>query len=159
MLLGRNAERAQLERLLDAVAFGPVGCVLEGMAGIGKTTLWRNSVESARRRNYRVLETAPSEPEAVLAFGGLSYLFERLSNDVLDPLPDAQQDALRAALFLGELPEASRHLQALPRAVLGVLPRATEASRTGAIKLTRTTTRAGVVIATSIRSRASRTHG
>ena len=32
-----------------------------------------------------------------------------------------RQDALSAALFLGELPEGSRHVQALPRAILGVV--------------------------------------
>ena len=63
MLFGRDAERAHLEELLDAVASGPVGCILEGKPGIGKTTVWRAAVESARRRGYQVLETAPSEPE------------------------------------------------------------------------------------------------
>ena len=32
MLFGRDAERAHLEELLDAVASGPVGCILEGNA-------------------------------------------------------------------------------------------------------------------------------
>ena len=41
MLFGRSAERTHLEQLLDAVASGPVGCIVEGMPGIGKTTLWR----------------------------------------------------------------------------------------------------------------------
>jgi DNA-binding CsgD family transcriptional regulator len=121
MLFGRSAERAQLEQLLDAAASGAVGCILEGTAGIGKTSLWRESVESARKRDYRVLETAPSEPESLLAFSGLGDLFERLPDDVLETLPEAQADALKAALLLGESPEGSRHQQALPRAILGVL--------------------------------------
>ena len=121
MLFGRDAERAHLKELLDAAASGPVGCILEGNPGIGKTALWREAVESARRRGFRVLETTASEPESVLAFSGLGDLFERLPDAILDSLPDAQEDALRAALFLGELPEGSRHVQALPRAILGVL--------------------------------------
>src|SRR5262249_50205334 len=88
MLFGRSAERAQLEQLLDAVPSGAVGCVVEGTAGIGKTTLWRESVASARNRGYRVLETAPSEPESMLAFSGLGDLFEWLPDEVLATLPE-----------------------------------------------------------------------
>ena len=90
MLFGRDAERAHLEQLLDAVASGPAGCILEGNAGIGKTTVWRAAVESARERGYRVLDTAPSEPESVLAFSGLNDLLDRLPDGVLEALPDAQ---------------------------------------------------------------------
>jgi DNA-binding CsgD family transcriptional regulator len=121
MLFGRDAERAHLEELLDAVASGPAGCILQGNPGIGKTTLWRASVESAHARGYQILETAPSEPESVLAFSGLNDLFDRLPDDVFEILPEAQARAIRTALFAGELPEGSRDMQALPRAVLGVL--------------------------------------
>jgi predicted ATPase len=121
MLFGRDAERAHLEQLLDAVESGPAGCILEGSAGIGKTTVWRASVESARERGYRILATAPSEPESVLAFSGLNDLFDRLPDEVVEVLPDAQARAMRTALLAGEVPEASGDMQALPRAVLGVL--------------------------------------
>ncbi|HUA45010.1 MAG TPA: AAA family ATPase [Solirubrobacteraceae bacterium] len=123
MLFGRDAERAHLEQLLDAGASSPAGCILEGVAGIGKSTLWRNAVESARGRGYRVLQTAPSEPESVLAFSGVGDLFDRVPEDAFEPLTEVQARAMRAALSLGELPEGSPHHQALPRAVLGVLRR------------------------------------
>ena len=121
ILVGREGERASLEELLDSVEYGPVGCVLEGPPGIGKTTLWRESVEGARRRGYEVLETAPSEPDAMFAFSGLVDLFERIPDGFLDSLPDLQADALRAALLVGELPESVLDLQALPRAILRLL--------------------------------------
>jgi DNA-binding CsgD family transcriptional regulator len=121
MLFGRDAEREHLEHLLDEVESGPVACILEGTPGIGKTTLWRDSVESARRRGYQVLETAPSEPEAVLSFSGLADLFERLPPEVVDALPEVQRHALRASLSFAELPEGIRDSQALPRAILGLL--------------------------------------
>jgi DNA-binding CsgD family transcriptional regulator/tetratricopeptide (TPR) repeat protein len=121
MLVGREAESTRLEKLLDAVKSGPVACVLEGTPGIGKTTLWRESVEAARRRGYEVLETAPSEPDAVVAFSGLGDLLERIPDRILDALPEVQAHALKAALYLSELPEGSRDLEALPRAILRVL--------------------------------------
>ena len=121
MLFGRDAERAHLERLLDLTASGPVGCILEGEPGIGKTTVWRAAVESARQRGYQILEAAPSEPDSVLAFSGLNDLFDRIPEALLDTLPDAQAHAMRAALLAGDLPNGSRDMQALPRAVLAVL--------------------------------------
>jgi DNA-binding CsgD family transcriptional regulator len=121
MLFGREAERAQLTQLLDGAVSGPVGCILQGMPGIGKSTLWRDAVESARDRRYRVLETVSSEPDSVLAFSGVGDLFERLPDEVYEPLTVAQARALNAALSMGELPEDARDMQTLPRAVLSVL--------------------------------------
>ena len=121
MLFGRDVERAHSEELLNAAASGPVGCILEGTAGIGKTAVWREAVEGARRRGYEILETAPSEPDSVLAFSGLSDLFDRLPERLLETLPVMQAHALKAALALGDLPEASGDVQALPRAILSAL--------------------------------------
>jgi DNA-binding NarL/FixJ family response regulator len=121
MLFGRDVECAHLERLLDTVESGPVACILDGTPGIGKTTLWREAVEIAHRRGYQVLETAPSEPEAVLAFSGLGDLFERIPDEIIDALPEAQAHALRAALSAGELTESARDHHALPRAILDLL--------------------------------------
>jgi DNA-binding CsgD family transcriptional regulator len=83
--------------------------------------LWQAAIDSARRRRYRVLQTAPSEPDAVLAFSGLGDLFERIPDEVFDVLPAVQAQALRAALFVGDLSEGSRDLEALPRAILRLL--------------------------------------
>jgi DNA-binding CsgD family transcriptional regulator len=110
-----------LEELLGRVEAGPVACVIDGMSGIGKTTLWRISVQSAHRRGYQVLETAPSEPDSILAFSGLGDLFERIPEEALDALPEVQAQALRAALFVGELSESSPDLDALPRAIVRLL--------------------------------------
>ena len=120
-LVGREAESARLEELLDAGKSGPVACILEGMPGVGKSSLWRECVDSARRRGYEVLETAPLEPDAVVAFSGLGDLLERIPDEALVALPAMQAQALRAALFLGEPPESSRDLEALPRAILRLL--------------------------------------
>ena len=39
-ILGRDAELAAIASWLDRLMAGPVALVLEGEAGIGKTTLW-----------------------------------------------------------------------------------------------------------------------
>jgi hypothetical protein len=46
---------------------GPAGLVIEGEAGIGKTTLWRAGVDAARERSYRVLTATPTAAETALS--------------------------------------------------------------------------------------------
>ena len=76
-LVGREQELGELARFLDAVPAGPVGLLLEGDAGIGKTTLWREAVLEALDRSYCVLSCRPVESEAQLAFTALGDLLER----------------------------------------------------------------------------------
>ncbi len=122
-MFGREAERAQVEQLLDRAVDGPVGIALEGAPGIGKTTVWRDAVQSAHRRGYLVLESVPSEPDMGLAFSGLGDLFDQLDQELIACLPDPQRKALAAALFVGDVSEAPADLLALPRAALGLLRR------------------------------------
>jgi DNA-binding CsgD family transcriptional regulator len=122
-MFGRDAERAQIERVLDATAAGPAGLALEGTPGIGKTTLWRAAVQSARGRGYRVLTTAPGEPDAVLAFVGLGDLFDEAVPEFAADLPDPQREALAGALSLDRAPEGAAESTALPRAILTMIRR------------------------------------
>jgi DNA-binding CsgD family transcriptional regulator len=112
-----------VEQMLDAVACAPAGLAIEGAPGIGKTTVWRAAAESARRREYLVLEAAPAEPDAPLAFAGLGDLFERLPEDVLQGLSGPQRRAVDAAIFDNEAGEPPPDPEALPRAILAVLRR------------------------------------
>lgn len=120
-MFGREAERTRIGELLAAAAGGPVGIAIEGSAGIGKTTVWRDAVEAAGLGGFRVLVAAPSEADSALPFSGLGDLFDGLSRQALERLPDPQRRALRAALFLSDASEAPEGLDALPRAVLSVL--------------------------------------
>ena len=101
-----------------------MGVALEGVPGIGKTTLWRDALDSARRRGYRVLVTAPGEPDSMLAFAGLGDLLDGDLDLAQAGLPDPQRNALAAALSLDGGSEAgSPDPLALPRAVRTVLRR------------------------------------
>ncbi|MGH2885212.1 MAG: helix-turn-helix transcriptional regulator [Solirubrobacteraceae bacterium] len=120
-MFGREPECARIEQLLDRAPAGPVGIAIEGAPGIGKTTVWRHALGSARARGYRVLEAAPSEADAALAFSGLGDLFDGLGDELFGCLPEPQRRALGAALFLSAPSEAPDDLDALPRAVLSVL--------------------------------------
>jgi hypothetical protein len=71
MVFGREEERARLEELLDSGRSSFSGLALEGMPRIGKKTLWRAAVADARQRGFRVIATAPAEPDSAFAFAGL----------------------------------------------------------------------------------------
>ncbi|MEA2590164.1 MAG: hypothetical protein QOH66_3091, partial [Actinomycetota bacterium] len=64
---GREAELAISARFLDALQVEPRALVLAGEAGIGKTTLWKQVLEEARARSYRVLSCRPTESETALS--------------------------------------------------------------------------------------------
>ncbi len=73
--------------------------VLEGEAGIGKTTLWREARRRAEERGYQVLWCRPSAAEAKFSFAGVADLLSPLDDAVLAPLPEPQRDALEIALL------------------------------------------------------------
>ena len=81
---------------------GPRTLVLEGAAGIGKTTVWVAGVELARERGLRVLSSRPAEAEQAFAFAGLGDLLEDALGEVLPALPPPRRRALEIALLLEE---------------------------------------------------------
>jgi hypothetical protein len=49
-MIGRAGETAAVARFVERVPDGPVGLVIEGEPGIGKTTVWFEVVRAARAR-------------------------------------------------------------------------------------------------------------
>jgi DNA-binding CsgD family transcriptional regulator len=104
-IVGRDEELAALHAFLGRGDDGPRALVLEGEAGIGKSTLWLAAVDAARERGYRVLASRPSEAEQGLAFVGLGDLFDGVVDEVLPALATPRRRALEQALLLGEAEE------------------------------------------------------
>ena len=119
-LVGRQWEIAGADRFLDDIAAGPAAMVLEGDAGIGKTTVWRAAVDAARRRSYRVLVCRASESESALSFLGLGDLLDGVAEAVLDALAEPQRRALEFAL-LRSSDEGSLDRVAVARGTLAVI--------------------------------------
>jgi DNA-binding CsgD family transcriptional regulator len=97
-LVGRHREQAEVDRFLDVLQDGPAALVLEGEAGIGKTTVWRAALDAAQSRSCRVLICRASESEGALSFLGLCDLVEGAADDALELLPEPQRAALELAL-------------------------------------------------------------
>ena len=84
-IIGREEELALLHSFIDERDEEPAALVLEGEAGIGKSTLWVAGVDYARVERLRVLATRPVEAERGLAHVGLADLFEGILDDVMLP--------------------------------------------------------------------------
>ncbi len=66
-----------VDRFLAAVREEPCALVLQGEAGIGKTTLWRAALEKAASLGFEVLSARAAAAESVLAYSALSVLMEK----------------------------------------------------------------------------------
>jgi DNA-binding CsgD family transcriptional regulator len=120
-ITGRPSELEAVHRLLDAVHDGPAALVLQGDAGIGKTTIWRAAVVEAADRGFRVLQARPSESEARLSFGALADLLAHIDlDDHRETLPRVQRRALDVAL-LRETADEPVDPRTIASAVLNVL--------------------------------------
>jgi DNA-binding CsgD family transcriptional regulator/tetratricopeptide (TPR) repeat protein len=106
--LGREAELLRLTEVLGTVGDGPVGVLIEGEAGIGKTTVWRAAIEQATGFGWTLLETRPLEADSKLTFAGLRDLLAPTSDSLLFRLPAPQRQALQQALLLAEIVPGQR---------------------------------------------------
>lgn len=105
MLLDRLAERASLDRVLDAARGGLSGAlVLRGEAGVGKTALLDHAALSAS--GIRVARVAGVESEMELGFGALHQLLVPFLPG-LRGLPAPQRQALDSAFALTLLAQAA----------------------------------------------------
>lgn len=101
-VVGRDEELSSVNAFLDRAAEGPAAMVLEGDAGIGKSTLWLAGVDAAQARGFRVLSSRPAEAERGLAHAGLGDLFEEVLESVLPALSAPRRRALEIALLVEE---------------------------------------------------------
>jgi hypothetical protein len=126
MVVGRDAELAEVDAFLGAPGGGTI--VLEGDAGIGKTTLWRTAVARAAERGLAVLTSSPGAGETRLTFAGLGDFLDGLSDDVFEGLPAPQRRALDVALLRADAAGSPPDQRAVSAALLSVLRMLAEAT-------------------------------
>src|ERR1700727_1130736 len=117
MLLGRDLERAQIERALTQARSGTSATLaLVGEPGIGKTALLDDAAR--RAEGMSILRARGVESEAQIPFGSLLELL-RPALVMLDRLPAPQAVALESALALR--PASLQERFAVGAATLGLL--------------------------------------
>ena len=75
--------------------------VVEGEAGMGKTTFLWNIAEAAMAEGFLVLSTAGALTEARYAYAAVADLLDTLDTAVLAELPAVQRTALERVLLHG----------------------------------------------------------
>ena len=99
--MGELKKLANVARFFDEVPAGPRALLFDGEPGIGKTTVWLESVRIARGSG-RVLLSRAAEAESKLSFTVLSDLLTPALDEVRNELPTPQRKALEVALLVAE---------------------------------------------------------
>ncbi|HVS86087.1 MAG TPA: ATP-binding protein, partial [Gaiellaceae bacterium] len=120
-VVGRDAELAAVEAFLAGAPSGPRALLLEGVAGMGKTTVWLEGVAAARAQGLLVLESRAAQAESALGFGAVIDLLAPVAGDVLPELPPPQRAALAVALLLEDADGPAPQQKDVSVAVLGAL--------------------------------------
>lgn len=118
---GRDRELATVTAFLDGLASGPSGLLLEGEAGIGKTTVWDAGVAGAAARSYIIVQARPAESEATLSFAVLGDLMDGVLAQALPELPSPQRRALQVALLMEDPAGSPPEQRAVCLAFLSVI--------------------------------------
>jgi DNA-binding CsgD family transcriptional regulator len=93
----RAAEARAVADFLARAQIDPAGLVVEGEAGIGKTTLMLGAAGEAESRGFRVLSAQGSPAEVTYAYAAVADLLRDVDIDLLAALPDLQRVALERA--------------------------------------------------------------
>jgi hypothetical protein len=97
-VVGREEELATVSAFLRTEPRGPRALVIEGEAGIGKTTIVRTALDQASTAGLRLLVARPAAGELELPYAGLGDLLASIVPDALGRLAPPQRVAVDAAL-------------------------------------------------------------
>jgi DNA-binding CsgD family transcriptional regulator len=95
----RPEQEREITDFLDGCCRRPSCVLVEGEAGIGKTTLWLDAIRLARDRGFSVLTTRPAPAESTVAYASLADLVGNLDQPVLSALPEPQRLAIDRVLL------------------------------------------------------------
>jgi DNA-binding CsgD family transcriptional regulator len=119
-LIGRDEELHAVRAFLSSSRDSPALVLLDGEAGIGKTTVWEAVVAAEEPRGL-VLRARPAAAEMALSFAGLSDLLTGVLDAALPALPAPQRRALEVALLLEPGGESPPEHRAVAAGFLGAL--------------------------------------
>ena len=124
--MGRAEDLDAIERVCSG---RPSVLLLEGDAGIGKTTILQASADMAERLGIHVLSCAAWSSEMRLAYTALGDLLAALEDAELAGLPPPQRDALDAVLLRAEPAGGEVDSRAVGAATLAVVRELARAQR------------------------------
>lgn len=98
-VIERPAEFRTIADFLRSAGRRASGLVIEGEAGIGKTTLWLAGIAEARQSGFTVLSARSGHAESVLAYAALADMLGDVDHAVLADLPEVQRVAIDRVLL------------------------------------------------------------
>ena len=101
-VIGREHELAAIERLLADGRERFSALLLEGEAGIGKTTVLNEALRMAQAEGFHVLICRPTAAEASLSLAAVGDLLGAIPETAWEGLPTLQRRALDVALLRAE---------------------------------------------------------
>lgn len=116
-----SAQARALDDILTSAASQPSGLVIEGEAGIGKTTLWLAGIERARRQGFTVLVARPVAAESVLAYASLADLLIGVDESAWARLPEPQRRGVDRIMSRADDDASSSDQQAVAAGFLSVI--------------------------------------
>jgi DNA-binding CsgD family transcriptional regulator len=116
----RPTESPMINRFLSSATSEPSALLIEGEPGIGKTTLWLETLELARDSGFRVLSARAAAAESVLAYTALADLLDGVPASAWADLPEPQRFAVDQVLMRAE-DGTSTDQRAVAAAFLSVL--------------------------------------
>ncbi len=117
-MVGREAEFAAVTSFLRAPLESSAALVIEGEAGIGKSTIVRGALERASAAGLIVLAARLSASESALPYAALGDLLAAVDDDALSALARPQRDAIAVAL---DKANGTVHSHALSRGLLELI--------------------------------------
>ena len=120
-LVGRSTELAAIAEVIDPTREGMRCLLLEGEAGIGKTSLWLAARSAASAAGYGLLTCAPTEAETGLPYAALGDLLHAVPEEAIASLTDPLRTALEVALFRASSKQGATDQLAVSNAFLRVV--------------------------------------
>lgn len=117
----RPTELAAVADFFQAVAEQPAALLIEGEAGIGKSTVWLSALERAHSCGMRVLRARSAAAESVLAYAALADLIRGVDPPVLANLPEPQRRALDRVMLRAGVEDVATDPLAVAAGFLSVI--------------------------------------
>jgi len=123
MAPSRIAEARAVTDFLTSASTKPSALIVEGEAGIGKTTLWLAAIDQAREQGFLVLTARGAEAETVHSYAALADLLGGVDPSVLADLPDPQRRAVDRVLVRSTAEGEATDPRAVPAAFMSIIER------------------------------------
>jgi DNA-binding CsgD family transcriptional regulator len=122
-VVGRSDHIRAIARYLQSADAHSSALLIEGEAGVGKSTLWLFALEQASELGFHTMSARASQVETEMAYGTVADLLGEVDPEVFIGLPDVQQAAVDRVLLRGGSDASVADVQVVAAALMSVIQR------------------------------------